>query len=200
MTNIPDALNFIQTEETSAYAPVAESTLFKVGGSMNYLLNHYPIPPGTIHAFFGLETNIPPGFLVADGRTFSRTGEANLFAAIGTLGGVGDGLTTANTPDCRGLFVRGVDLTSSGQAGRDPDHAGRTPTGTGSSEQAGSFEADIVGAHNHYIPTNAGGAGASLQGSTGVNPMGTPTETGGTTGIGAETRPKNLYVLYIIKT
>ena len=58
----------------------------------------------------------------------NRTTYANLFAAIGTAWGIGDGPTTFNLPDMRGNFLRGVDPG----IGQDPDAASRTalPTTT----------------------------------------------------------------------
>lgn len=62
-------------------------------------------PPGTIMAYMG--TSIPNGWMLADGRCLSRTDYAELFAAIGTRYGAGDGSTTFQIPDLRGEFLRG---------------------------------------------------------------------------------------------
>lgn len=71
------------------------------------------IPPGAILPF---AMPIPPtGWLVADGSAVSRDKYADLFSAIGTTFGVGDGKTTFNIPDNRGEFIRGWD------AGRNVD-------------------------------------------------------------------------------
>jgi len=56
----------------------------------------------------------PTGFLLCDGSAVSRTDYARLFAAIGTVYGVGDGAKTFNVPDLRGRVPIGVD----GPAGR----------------------------------------------------------------------------------
>jgi microcystin-dependent protein len=58
--------------------------------------------------FFGMST-APAGFLKANGAAVSRTTYADLFAAIGTTYGTGDGSTTFNLPDMRGEFPRGWD-------------------------------------------------------------------------------------------
>ena len=58
--------------------------------------------------FFGM-TTAPAGFLKANGAAVSRTTYADLFAAIGTTYGTGDGSTTFNLPDMRGEFPRGWD-------------------------------------------------------------------------------------------
>lgn len=44
-------------------------------------------------------TSAPPGYLVCDGSAISRTGYPDLFAAIGTTWGAGNGATTFNLPD-----------------------------------------------------------------------------------------------------
>jgi microcystin-dependent protein len=49
----------------------------------------------------------PTGTLVCDGRLVSRTTYAALFSVIGTAHGSGDGSTTFNLPDHRGIFLRG---------------------------------------------------------------------------------------------
>lgn len=59
--------------------------------------------------------------LLCDGSAISRTTYAKLFARVGTTWGVGDGSTTFNIPDLRGIFLRGAGthgtlLDSSGAA------------------------------------------------------------------------------------
>jgi len=63
--------------------------------------------PGQV-AFFGM-TAAPSGWLKANGAAVSRTAYSELFAAIGTTFGIGDGATTFNLPDLRGRFPRGLD-------------------------------------------------------------------------------------------
>ena len=48
------------------------------------------------------------GFLLCDGSTVSRTTFSALFAKIGTTYGAGDGSTTFNLPDARGVAIIGV--------------------------------------------------------------------------------------------
>lgn len=61
---------------------------------------------------------LPNGFLERDGAALSRTTYAALFAIIGTTYGAGDGLTTFNLPDDRGLFERGWDHGRGYDSGR----------------------------------------------------------------------------------
>jgi phage-related tail fiber protein len=60
----------------------------------------------------------PTGWLVCDGSAISRSEYADLFAAIGTLWGHGDEVSTFNLPDLRGEFVRGFDAGRGVDAGR----------------------------------------------------------------------------------
>lgn len=74
--------------------------------------------------FIGSQT-VPTGWLHCNGATVSRTTYADLFAAIGTVWGEGDGATTFHLPDFRGFVPRGWDNA----AGRDPNTATLTITG-----------------------------------------------------------------------
>lgn len=65
------------------------------------------LPSGVIFPFAG--SSAPSGFLLCFGQAVSRTTYANLFAAIGTSFGVGDGSTTFNLPDTRGRVLAGKD-------------------------------------------------------------------------------------------
>ena len=67
--------------------------------------------------FFAMATP-PAGWLKADGTAVSRTTYANLFAAIGTTYGIGNGTSTFNLPDLRGEFVRALDDGRNVDAGR----------------------------------------------------------------------------------
>ena len=51
----------------------------------------------------------PDGYLPCNGAAISRTAYADLFTAIGTAFGAGDGSKTFNVPDLRGEFPRGWD-------------------------------------------------------------------------------------------
>ena len=148
-------------------------------------------------------SGLPPGFLLCDGSAVSRTVYATLFAEIGTNFGYGDQATTFNLPDLRGAFVRGTD----NGAGIDPDSASRVAynAGANTGDLIGSFQPHIVGQHNHILVTPSGWGGNN----GGNRPYWDSGDraTGGVAsaqsdngqGTGAETRPKNAYVNYIIK-
>lgn len=65
------------------------------------------IPSGAIMDYAGATE--PTGWLFCAGQAISRTTYANLFAAIGTNYGAGDGSTTFNVPDYRGRVSAGRD-------------------------------------------------------------------------------------------
>lgn len=62
--------------------------------------------PGEIFAFGG--STCPTGALAADGTAISRSTYSDLFTAISTTWGAGDGSTTFNKPDLRNVFPRGA--------------------------------------------------------------------------------------------
>lgn len=64
------------------------------------------VPAGAI-MFFGV-MSIPDGWLLCNGANVSRTTYANLFAAIGTNFGSGNGSTTFTLPNLSGRFIEGA--------------------------------------------------------------------------------------------
>lgn len=149
------------------------------------------MPTGVVLPFGG--TSAPNGFLIADGTAVSRTEYAALFAVIGTSFGIGDGSTTFNLPDLRGRFIRGVD----GSAGNDPDSSGRTATNGGNGgNNVGSIQPDAYKSHSHTLSSGDSGSygGPNVQSRGGSASTATTSGSGGT-----ETRPKNIYMNYIIK-
>jgi microcystin-dependent protein len=60
--------------------------------------------PGMIADYAG--ASAPSGWLVCDGQAVSRTTYADLYAAIGTTWGGGDGSTTFNVPNLQNRFRR----------------------------------------------------------------------------------------------
>lgn len=92
-------------------------------------------------AFFAGET-VPDGFLKRNGAAVSRTTYKALFDKIGTKFGVGDGATTFNLPDDRGLFIRGWSDGSDIDSGR----------------VFGSIQTDQNASHTHTGSASSGGA------------------------------------------
>jgi len=65
------------------------------------------VPAGVISPYAG--ASAPTGYLLCYGQAVSRTTYADLFSAISTTYGIGDGSSTFNLPDLRGRVVAGQD-------------------------------------------------------------------------------------------
>jgi microcystin-dependent protein len=88
----------------------------------------------------------PEGYLRATGAEVSRAAYPELFAVIGERHGAGDGSTTFNLPDRRGLVARGWD----DGAGRDLGP--RSCPGPGfAASSPGDYQADAVKSHRHEL-------------------------------------------------
>jgi microcystin-dependent protein len=189
-------------------------------------------PVGTIAAYAGAQSvsgrnNIPEGWLPCDGRELPRESKehARLFAKIGTSWGSGDGKTTFNLPDLRGLFLRGVN----GTAQNDPDVEDRKPgTPGGVKNEVGSKQLDATTrpktqdkpfqatseTHDHVVvfsnfpddPGHGAKKGVGGPAVNVVNAWGAGYRFDGpaqpltiSKGGDNETRPKNAYVNFIIR-
>ena len=73
-------------------------------------------PAGVVLPYAGAAA--PTGWLLCHGQAISRTTYPELFAAIGTAYGAGDGSTTFNAPDMRGRVAGGKDDMGGAAAGR----------------------------------------------------------------------------------
>ena len=154
----------------------------KTDGSGNLSWANVSTPAGvpTGSVFTMATTTVPSGYLECDGSAVSRTTYADLFAAIGTTWGAGNGSSTFNVPDLRGEFVRGWDN------GRGID----------SGRSFASSQGQAIQSHTH---TYAASRGASDYG--GANPASGSPSSGTTDATGGdETRPRNIAMMYVIKT
>jgi microcystin-dependent protein len=102
-------------------------------------------------------SSAPSGWLLAYGQDVSRTTYSDLFSAIGTTYGSGDGSTTFTLPDLRGRTVAGQDDMGGTSADRLTDQTGGlngdTLGATGGSETHTLTEAQLP-AHSHSLGTN----------------------------------------------
>ena len=83
------------------------------------------LPIGSQIPFAG--TIVPDGWLLCDGRAISRTEYVDLFRAIGTSYGAGDGSTTFNLPNKKGKVSVGLDTNDAdfntiGKTGGEKTH------------------------------------------------------------------------------
>lgn len=143
---------------------------------LQLIAENSPTFPGQIIWIAG--ENAPAGTLKANRAAVSRTTYANLFSAIGTRYGAGNGTTTFNLPDMRGEFPRGWD------DGRGVD-VGRL---------LGSYQSDELRSHNHLSLGYSGGSLTGIGNTDNDNSNNQPTSFTG----GNETRPRNIALLACI--
>lgn len=158
------------------------------------------VPPGAIFHF--PSTFLPVGYLQCDGSLVSRTTYPDLYKAIGTTFGQGDGIRTFQLPDLRGQFIRGWDSTGlvdpyrvmgTKQEDAMQGHF-HEPLGKKVRNEQFGFNVWSTGAQNHGAPT---GSGSEPEATTG-GPV--TDEVHGAPRIASETRPKNISLVACIKT
>lgn len=158
-------------------------------------------PIGVVVAFAGPENSIPDGWLLCDGSTRKRDEYNELFKKIGTIHGSGDGVTEFNLPDYRGRFLRGTDLDSQRDPGRNERKASNP--GGNSGNTIGTIQGDEIKSHTHLQRTDRNG----YQNASGAfKYTGAPVSTTfeNTSNMlknfgGHETRPVNASVNWLIK-
>ena len=184
-------------------------------GNLSFTALPQAVPTGSVHMM--ATTTAPSGYLKCNGAAVSRTTYSDLFAIIGTTHGEGDGSSTFNVPDLRGEFVRGWDDSRGVDSGRS--------FGSSQSDQNKQHNHTLTDpGHNHGINdpghihqvqysnsdsgdgvieesgTGLSGQEPTLSATTGI------TINNATTGIslansgGSEARPRNIAMMYVIKT
>jgi microcystin-dependent protein len=143
------------------------------------------VPVGAVLPF--ANSTVPAGWLECNGAAVSRETYADLFAAIGTTYGVGNGSTTFNVPDTRGEFIRGW------------DHGRGVDTG----RALGSSQEDSIEEHIHqyqsFVSATATGYSNASNAQNGEYSGAYPQNRNtGSTG-DSETRPRNVAFMYCIK-
>ncbi|MDQ7987292.1 tail fiber protein [Pseudomonas sp. G34] len=141
-------------------------------------------PKGTV-AHFAMSSP-PAGWLKANGAAVSRATYSDLFAAIGTTFGAGNGSSTFNLPDLRGEFIR------SWSDGRTDLDGGRS---------FGTVQDQLLQGHTHsgnatlsFLRAGAGGIGGPA--AAALTSLSTDSTSGGLSG---ETRPHNIALLACIR-
>jgi|TARA_R110000824_G_scaffold33263_1_gene106647 microcystin-dependent protein len=156
------------------------------------------VPAGAVNSF--AMSAVPTGWLSCNGSLVSRTTYSGLFSAVGTTYGAGDGSTTFALPDLRGEFIRGFD------DGRGVD-SGRT---FGSAQSwaieniVGTFTDIRVRLNTIFTATGAftgsTGAVSGDNGSGGAATANFAFDASNVVNTASETRPRNIALLYCIKT
>jgi microcystin-dependent protein len=153
-------------------------------------------PVGSKIEHFG--ATAPTGFLACDGAAISRATYAALFAVISTTYGVGNGSTTFNLPDARGLVSVGAGAHGSMTRADGSAYNGGSVGASRNDQMQGHLHAvnPIPASYNASI-----GAGSnSWSGTTSINTGAPITDgTNGTPRTGNETRPAEIAVLVCIK-
>ncbi len=175
------------------------------------------LPVGTVVAFAGKissSSSDPPsdstanievlGWMLCDGKSLEVSQYPDLFAVLGYLYGGGE--DNFKIPDYRGIFLRGVDDIL---VPKDPDRSNRTaPDPTKNKDKndgVGSRQEDALQTHYHKYAGLKATTGAT-EGKPAMLVDGTETSTSepesepkNPARTSEETRPKNVYVHYIIK-
>ena len=116
-------------------------------GSFSYATLASAFLSGMIMPYAG--SSAPSGWLLSYGQAISRSTYSDLFSAIGTTYGAGDGSTTFNVPDLRGRTIAGQDDMGGSSSNRltSPIN-GDTLGATGGSESHTLTEAELP-SHTH---------------------------------------------------
>jgi microcystin-dependent protein len=207
-----DAGDKLTLDASAASTDVGEEFLYEAGsGDASFILSRPAIisqlgaaPAGTISAFASVG-NSPHGWLPCDGRLLVRTTYIELFRAITTTWGHGDGATTFAVPDLRAAFLRGQGV-----------HGSETNAVTVAFDRAdaGTFQNDQFQSHFHSLSKGEsaqaqatggrmthGNNGDSVSSTVAVTAPTTDTSnSNGTPRKGTETRPFNAGVQWIIAT
>ena len=152
------------------------------------------IPAGTV--IYHAANTAPINYIKANGAAVSRTTYADLFAAIGTTFGTGDGSSTFNVPDLRGEFPRGWDdsrgIDTSRSFGSSQSHAQRYTLNSFTTAMGTGYQGP------------PGTSSLTVNGTTGMRETGANDPGNGTTikfnvTDSLETRPRNIALLACIK-
>ena len=181
-------------------------------------LSWYTIPAAAAEMVSGMlmpfaGSSAPSGWLLCYGQAISRTTYADLFTAIGTTYGTGDGSTTFNLPDLRGRVIAGQDDMGGASANRLTGQTGGvdgdTLGGTGGAETHTLTTAQMP-AHTHGAGTfevqgqSGSGGDSGAESGTGDGTASDPAvsgTSGSTGGGGAHNNVQPTLILnYIIKT
>ena len=107
-------------------------------------------PTGVISAYGG--SSAPSGWLMCDGAAVSRTTYSDLFTAISTTYGAGDGSTTFNLPDLQQRFPLGKAASGTGSTLGDTGGAiDHTHAGPSHTHSAGTLAGP---SHTHTGPSH----------------------------------------------
>lgn len=173
--------------------PLDSTTLNAIIAKINAIIAGGNAFAGTIIAFGG--ATAPGGFLSCDGSAVSRTTYADLFTAISTTWGVGDGSTTFNLPDLRETALVGIGTRGGGVTAHDTYTIGQFKD----DQFQGHYHSSTVKNTEYTVDSGTTyGLAATSSSSESVTSPSTD-GTNGTPRTGATTHGKQAGVLYCIK-
>lgn len=150
------------------------------------------VPTGAMLDFGG--TVAPTGFLGCDGSNVSRATYADLFTAIGTTWGAGDGVTTFTLPDFRRRVAVGSGGSGTGTLGNAVGNTGGAETHTLDTTEIPAHTHSGAQANTAANPTSGAATSNAIQ----YDPTANTASTGG--GGAHNNMQPSAVVLKIIKT
>ena len=178
-------------------------------GNLSFAALPQAVPTGSVHMM--ATTTVPSGYLKCNGAAVSRTTYADLFAIIGTTHGAGNGSSTFNVPDLRGEFVRGWDDSRGVDSGRNFGSAQSDQNQQHNHSASATSTVNDPG-HIHQVQYSNSDSGDGVIEESGTGLSGQEPTLSATTGItvstsvsignsgGSEARPRNIAMMYVIKT
>lgn len=133
----------VHTVTPASLKPLIDSLVLGIANS---------VPSGGVLAF--ARSSAPAGWLVADGSAVSRTTYIDLFNAIGTTFGSGNGTTTFNLPNIQGAVVRGWNGSGSGV---DTGRAFGSMQQPQNQQHTHGLTINTIPAHTHSFTTQGAG-------------------------------------------
>ena len=178
-------------------------------GNLSFAALPQAVPTGSVHMM--ATTTAPSGYLKCNGAAISRTTYSALFAIIGTTHGAGDGSSTFNVPDLRGEFVRGWDDSRGVDSGRNfgtsqsSQNLAHNHSATSTVTDPGHFHTtgDFTVRAFYQEPRNLGSGtdgNANVTSNTDTKTTGITVATTIANDGGTEARPRNIAMMYVIKT
>ncbi len=157
------------------------------------------LPAGVVLPYAG--TTAPEGWYLCYGQDILRS-ETNLFNAIGTTYGIGNGSTTFTLPDLRGRVAGGKDDMGGSAANRIANQLnGTTLGGAGGTEEV-TLDENSLPNHSHGvsidIPVSDNSSGDGALAFDFSNPGSTIPASGNTDGVGFGDAHSNLQPIIIL--
>lgn len=165
---MPKFVNTLKNAELTSDPTADEGTLYynsfsdelKVKGASTWstlgAATTTEMPTGSVTTWTGSSSAPPSGWLLCDGAAVSRSTYSSLFAITSTYFGVGNGTTTFNLPDFRGLSLVGAVSANVGIAVGNTAGGKVWTYGTADPFTALSHSADTW-AHTHTFTDNSQG-------------------------------------------